>query len=101
GIRGPLVTGVQTCALPISGVAPRPGDGPSGGQLPGDPGLSGPEVEVAIVGGGPAGLAAAVELRRRGVARVLVLEREPELGGIPRSEERRVGKDGTGRGQVE
>jgi len=41
-------------------------------------------VEVAIVGGGPAGLAAAVELRRRGVARVLVLEREPELGGIPR-----------------
>jgi thioredoxin reductase len=39
---------------------------------------------VAIVGGGPAGLAAAVELRRRGVARVLLVDREPELGGIPR-----------------
>jgi thioredoxin reductase len=29
-------------------------------------------------------MAAAVELRRRRVARVLLLEREPELGGIPR-----------------
>jgi NADPH-dependent 2,4-dienoyl-CoA reductase/sulfur reductase-like enzyme len=42
------------------------------------------DVDVAIVGGGPAGLAAAIELRRRGVARVLVLDREPALGGIPR-----------------
>jgi thioredoxin reductase len=42
------------------------------------------DLDVAIVGGGPAGLAAAVELRRRGVARVLVLEREPALGGVPR-----------------
>jgi thioredoxin reductase len=41
-------------------------------------------VEVAVVGGGPAGLAAAVELRRRGVDSVLVLEREAEAGGIPR-----------------
>ena len=39
---------------------------------------------VAIVGGGPAGLAAAVELRRRGVREVVVLEREAEAGGIPR-----------------
>ncbi len=36
------------------------------------------------MGGGPAGLAAAVELRRRRVERVLLLEREPELGGVPR-----------------
>ncbi len=36
------------------------------------------------MGGGPAGLAAAVELRRRGIARVLVLDREPNLGGVPR-----------------
>jgi NADPH-dependent 2,4-dienoyl-CoA reductase/sulfur reductase-like enzyme len=39
---------------------------------------------VVIVGAGPAGLAAALELRRRGVADVLVLEREAALGGIPR-----------------
>lgn len=31
------------------------------------------QVDVAIVGSGPAGLAAAIELRRQGVARVCVL----------------------------
>jgi len=41
-------------------------------------------VDVAVVGGGPAGLAAAVELRRIGVARVVVLDREDEAGGMPR-----------------
>jgi thioredoxin reductase len=40
--------------------------------------------DVAIVGGGPAGLAAAIELRRRGVGDVVVIEREAEPGGIPR-----------------
>jgi thioredoxin reductase len=40
--------------------------------------------DVAIVGGGPAGLAAAIELRRRGVGEVVVIEREREAGGIPR-----------------
>jgi thioredoxin reductase len=39
---------------------------------------------VVVVGGGPAGLAAAVELRRRGATDVLVLEREARAGGIPR-----------------
>ncbi|MFZ5790848.1 MAG: FAD-dependent oxidoreductase [Pseudomonadota bacterium] len=39
---------------------------------------------VAIVGGGPAGLAAAMALRRRGVEGVVVLEREAEPGGVPR-----------------
>ncbi len=43
-----------------------------------------PEGPVAVVGGGPAGLAAAVELRRRGVREVVVLERGEEAGGIPR-----------------
>ncbi|MGZ4773298.1 MAG: FAD-dependent oxidoreductase, partial [Ilumatobacteraceae bacterium] len=35
---------------------------------------------VAIVGGGPAGLSAAVELRRLGVGRVTVYEREQRAG---------------------
>jgi thioredoxin reductase len=41
-------------------------------------------VSVVVVGGGPAGLACAIELRRLGVADVLVLDREPSAGGIPR-----------------
>ncbi len=42
------------------------------------------QVEVLIVGGGPAGLTAAAELRRLGVASVLVVERERDAGGNPR-----------------
>ncbi|KGB80888.1 pyridine nucleotide-disulfide oxidoreductase [Rhodovulum sp. NI22] len=40
--------------------------------------------DVVIVGAGPAGLAAAAELKARGVGSVLVLEREAQAGGIPR-----------------
>ena len=41
-------------------------------------------MSVAVVGGGPAGLAAARELGRLGVRDVVVIEREREPGGIPR-----------------
>ncbi len=39
---------------------------------------------VAVVGGGPAGLALATELKHRGIEDVLVIEREPTAGGVPR-----------------
>lgn len=42
------------------------------------------DADVIIVGGGPAGVAAAVELRRAGVSRVMLLDREPALGGATR-----------------
>jgi thioredoxin reductase len=40
--------------------------------------------DVLILGAGPAGLAAAVELRRLGIRDVVVLEREQAAGGVPR-----------------
>lgn len=40
------------------------------------------EPEVVIIGGGPAGLAAAIAAYDQGCRRLLVLEREDELGGI-------------------
>jgi len=41
-------------------------------------------VDVLIAGAGPAGLAAGIELRRLGVSRVLIVDREAEPGGVPR-----------------
>lgn len=38
--------------------------------------------ELIVIGGGPAGLAAAVSANDAGVKDILILEREPELGGI-------------------
>ena len=42
------------------------------------------DVAVVVIGAGPAGLSAAVELRRLGVGPVLVADRESEAGGVPR-----------------
>ena len=42
------------------------------------------DVDAVIIGGGPAGLAAAVRLWDKGVRNLLILEREHELGGILR-----------------
>ncbi len=41
-------------------------------------------VDVLIIGGGPAGLAAAIELRALGVKEVRVVDREAQAGGVPR-----------------
>ncbi len=40
--------------------------------------------DVAIIGGGPAGLAAAITLKKAGIINIIVLDRENEAGGIPR-----------------
>jgi len=40
--------------------------------------------DVLIVGAGPAGLASAIQLKKLGVPRVIVVDREPEPGGMPR-----------------
>lgn len=40
--------------------------------------------EILIIGGGPAGLSAARELKVQGADRVTIIERENEAGGIPR-----------------
>ena len=40
------------------------------------------KTEITIIGGGPAGLAAAVAAREAGVQDILIIERDNELGGI-------------------
>ncbi len=38
--------------------------------------------DIVIIGGGPAGLAAAASARRNGIEKIVILERDKELGGI-------------------
>ena len=38
--------------------------------------------EIVVIGGGPAGLAAAISAKKNGMKKVLILERDRELGGI-------------------
>ena len=40
------------------------------------------QYDIVIIGGGPAGLSAAVSAQRNGVEKILVIERDKELGGI-------------------
>ena len=40
------------------------------------------QVDLAVIGGGPAGLAAAAAAKRQGIQRVVLIERDLELGGI-------------------
>jgi sarcosine oxidase, subunit alpha len=76
---------LKSCMVPVrEGMVVRSCEGKPG--LPADdtlPTLSRPaerEVEVLVLGGGPAGLCAAIELGRLGVE-VLVVDDKPELGG--------------------
>lgn len=40
------------------------------------------DVDVLVIGGGPAGLAAALSVKEEGISNILILEREDKLGGI-------------------
>ena len=40
------------------------------------------DYELIVIGAGPAGLAAALSAKQHGLSRILVIERDKELGGI-------------------
>ena len=48
--------------------------------------------DVIIIGGGPAGLAAAASARRNGIESILILERDRELGYSDSGARQRAGR---------
>lgn len=42
-------------------------------------------IDVAVIGGGPAGISACMRLSKRAGLKIALFESEPELGGIPKS----------------
>ncbi|NHM14253.1 FAD-dependent oxidoreductase [Xiamenia xianingshaonis] len=87
GVGSPLVSAARPDYRQVAaaaGVAGAPGAA-AGAATPGAPAAPGPAApavwDVAVVGGGAAGIAAAVSAAREG-ARVVLVDREKKLGGI-------------------
>ncbi len=78
GMTGGVPTRASTAQGPVTEERGLEAAGGSGGSPPRA------STDVLIVGAGPAGLAAAVELRRLGAGTVLVADRDDAAGGIPR-----------------
>src|SRR5207245_4644950 len=97
GIRDATVTGVQTCALPISEIALRASDSPCGGRSGAM--SSNPREDILPLERYSHSPLAADRTLRRSSARRARPRPAPGREYDPRSEERRVGKSATTRGR--